>query len=51
MPTIQETASNAGAASSIPRSERSLGEGNSNLLQYSCLGNPIARRGLQSTGL
>ena len=51
MPTIQETASDAGAASSIPRSERSLGEGNSNLLQYSCLGNPIARRGLQSTGL
>ena len=30
-------------ASSIPRSERSLGEGNSNPFQYCCLGNPMDR--------
>ena len=30
-------------ASSIPRSERSPGEGNDNPLQYSCLGNPMDR--------
>ena len=30
-------------ASSIPRSERSPGEGNNNPLQYSCLGNPMDR--------
>ena len=28
---------------SIPESERSLGEGNHNPLQYSCLGNPMDR--------
>ena len=28
----------------IPESGRSLGEGNSNPLQYSCLGNPMGRR-------
>ena len=28
---------------SIPGSERSPGEGNGNLLQYSCLGNPMDR--------
>ena len=28
---------------SIPGSERSPGEGNGNLFQYSCLGNPIDR--------
>ena len=27
----------------IPGSGRSLGEGNGNLLQYSCLGNPMDR--------
>ena len=32
-----------GDVGSIPGSERSLGEGNGNLLQYSCLGNPIDR--------
>ena len=39
---------------SIPRSERSPGEENGNLLQYSCLGNPMDREepgGLQSIGL
>ena len=28
----------------IPESGRSLGEGNGNPLQYSCLGNPMGRR-------
>ena len=39
--------------SSIPGSGRSPGEGNSNPLQYSCLGNPMDRGAwwLQSMGL
>ena len=39
----KESAHNAGDLSSIPGSERSLGEGNSNPLQYSCLENPMGR--------
>ena len=37
----------------IPGSGRSIGEGNDNPLQYSCLGNPMDRRarGLQFVGL
>ena len=37
----------------IPGLERSPGEGYGNLLQYSCLGNPMDREpgGLQSMGL
>ena len=44
---------NSGDASSIPRSGRSPGEGNVNLLQYSCLENPMDKElgGLQSMGL
>ena len=34
---------NAGDAGPIPGTERSLGEGNGNSLQYSCLGNPMDR--------
>ena len=34
---------NAGDTGSIPKSGRSLGEGNGNPLQYSCLGNPTDR--------
>ena len=34
-------ACNAGDLGLIPGSERSPGEGNSNTLQYSCLGNPM----------
>ena len=34
---------NGGHARSIPGSGRSLGEGNDNLLQYPCLGNPMGR--------
>ena len=37
----KESAFNAGDPSLIPGSERSAGEGNHNLLQYSCLGNPM----------
>ena len=35
---------NAGDPGSIPDSGRSPGEGNGNLLQYSCLENPMDRR-------
>ena len=34
---------------SIPGLERSPGEGNGNLFQYSCLENPVDRRSLQAT--
>ena len=40
----KESAYNAGDAGSIPGSGRSLGEGNGNPLQYSCLENPMDRR-------
>ena len=33
----------------IPGTGRSPGEGNGNLLQYSCLGNPKGRRAWQAT--
>ena len=39
----KESACNAGDLALIPGLERSPGEGNGNLLQYSCLGNPVAR--------
>ena len=38
-----------GDADSIPGLGRSPGEGNGNPLQYSCLGNPMARGDLQAT--
>ena len=42
----------AGDVDLIPGWGRSLGEGNDNLLQYSCLGNPTDREagGLQDRG-
>ena len=40
---VKNPPANAGKASLIPRSGRSAGEGNSNPLQYSCLGNPMDR--------
>ena len=43
LPAVQETARSAGDWSSIPGSGRSLGEGNVNLLQYSCLKNSMDR--------
>ena len=39
----KESAHSAGDAGSIPGSGRSAGEGNSNPLQYSCLGNPVGQ--------
>ena len=43
----KESACNAGDTGSIPGSGISPGEGNGNLLQYSCLGNPMDRRASQ----
>ena len=40
----KESACNAGDPGSIPGSGRSPGEGHGNLLQYSCLENPMDRR-------
>ena len=42
--SVKDPPANAGGAGLIPGSGRSLGEGNGNLLQYSCLGNPMDRR-------
>jgi len=39
----KESTCNAGDEGSILELRRSPGEGNSNPLQYSCLGNPMAR--------
>ena len=39
----KESACKAGDSGSIPGSERSPGEGNGNLLQYSCLENLMDR--------
>ena len=40
---------NAGDMGSIPGLGRSLGEGNGNPLQYSCMGNPMDRGAWQAT--
>ena len=40
---VRNPSANAGDAGSIPGWRRSPGEGNSNPLQYSCLGNPMDR--------
>ena len=40
---------NAGDVGSTPGSERSPGEGDANLLQYACLGNPMDRGIWQAT--
>ena len=45
----QESAYNAGDPGSVPGLERSPGGGNGNLLQYSCLENPMARGAWQVT--
>ena len=45
----EEFTCNAGDSDSIPGSGRSPGEGNSNLLQYSCLKNPMIREAWQAT--
>ena len=45
----KESACNAGDPGSIPGSGRSLGEGNGNPLQYSCLENLMDRGAWQAT--
>ena len=46
---VKNPPASAGDAGSIPGSGRSLGEGNGNPLQYSCLGNPVDRGVWKST--
>ena len=46
---IKNLPANAGELGSIPGSGRSLGEGNSNSLQYSCLDNSMDRGVCQAT--
>jgi len=41
--SVSKTTCNAGDLDLIPGSGRSPGEGNGNLLQYSCLRNPMDR--------
>ena len=45
----KESACNAGDLGSSPGSGRSPGERNGNLLQYSCLENPMDRRAWRAT--
>ena len=40
---VKNSPANAGDTGLMPRSGRSLGEGNGNPLQYSCLGNAMDR--------
>ena len=40
---VRNPPANAGEAGLIPGLGRSTGEGNGNLLKYSCLGNPMDR--------
>ena len=49
---VKNLPASAGVAGSIPGLGRSPGEGNGDLLQYSCLGNPMDREpgGLQFIG-
>ena len=49
LPSAQLVACNAGDPDLIPGSGRSLGEGNSSPLQYSCLENPMDRGAWQAT--
>ena len=46
---VKNLPANAGDIGSIPRSGKSPGEGNGNLLQYSCLENPTDRGSWQVT--
>ena len=46
---VKESACNAGDLGWIPGSGRSPGEGNGNLLHYSCLGNPMEREAWWAT--
>ena len=46
---VKNLPANVGDIGSIPGSGRSSGEGKSNQLQYSCLGNPMARGAWRAT--
>ena len=46
---VKNLPGNAGDMGSISGSGRSLGEGNGNPFQYSCLGNPMDRGARQAT--
>ena len=46
---VKNPPADAKDAGSIPGSARSPGEGNGNLLQYSCLGNPMDRGAWKAT--
>ena len=46
---VKNPPAKAGDVGSIPELGRSPGEGNSNLLQCSCLGNPIDRGAWRAT--
>ena len=46
---LPASAGDTGDTGSVPGSGRSPGEGNGNVLQYSCLGNPIDRRAWRAT--
>ena len=46
---VKNPPANVGNPGSTPGSGRSPGEGNGNLLQYSCLGNPMDRRAWRAT--
>ena len=48
---VKNLPANAGDEGTIPESGRSTGEGNSNPLQYSCLGDPMDRGAWQVTVL
>ena len=48
-PVVKNTPTNAEGSASIPGSGRSPAEGNGNLLQYSCLGNPMNSRAWRAT--
>ena len=46
---VKNPPTNAGDMGSIPELGRYPGEGNSNSIQYSCLGNPMDRGALWAT--
>ena len=48
---VENLPANPGDEGLIPELGRSLGEENSNPLQYSCLGNPMDRGGWEATVL
>ena len=48
---VKNLPANAGDVGSFPGSERSLGEGNGNPPQYSCLENPTDRQAWWATAL